>query len=69
LRSWNNKLSEVSLLLKKSNVLRQHQGQKMLAGGPNFGTVNFFAACAGLSPAGRESKRENAEGYGLQAVR
>jgi hypothetical protein len=41
----------------------------MLAGSPNFGTVNFFAAYAGLSPAGRESKRENAEGYGLQAVR
>jgi hypothetical protein len=41
--------------------------EKVLSGGPNFGTVNLFAACAGLLPAGRESKREIAEGYGLLA--
>jgi hypothetical protein len=48
--TWNNKLSEVSLFLREKPRSSPAPGQKMLAGGPNLGTVNLFAACAGLRP-------------------
>ena len=68
--TWNNKLSEASLFLREKPRSSPAPGAKNVSRRPQLRDGKPLRSLRGSSPwQAANQNRENAEGYGLQAVR